>query len=242
MLFGSNHPEPIAGQTAYRLYYGGKNGIPVVMPMVPAGMTPIISIRPDIELLLAWELDKNIRGYFQNCFQIFGAPVLMTAYHEANDPKEEQDPAKILAVHKHMAKLAADSMLVYYGVIVGCYPVQHESQDLTKWIPPGMDWAGMDGYRVEPTDTPEAVFDPARSQLERLAHSVLITETNVFTDSAEDLQAQADWMIDALSYADAHGMAGFLVYYNHPGTTVPPAPSPAMMASMSIQAATAGIA
>lgn len=243
MLFGSNILIPVSGQTAYRLYFPEKQGVPTEKAIanlgVPGGMTPIISFRPPPAPVVAGALDESIRAFFKNLYIAYQAPVLVAAWHEANDPNQHQNPAAIKAMHQHLAGLASDEMHVFYGAIADTYPVQHYSQDLADWIPAGMDWVGLDGYKVVASDTIENVFATAQAQVDMLANRLLITETNVMTDRGTAIREQ--WLRNAAMYATEEEMEGLLVYYHHPGTTLPPAPGNALLAELSITAATAGI-
>jgi hypothetical protein len=235
MLFGMNFTPDIYGQTAVRLYSPPKDGVPGRFPPVPPGMVACASIRPPAADVAAGKLDPQLSAWMVQ------APPrsLMAAWHEANDPSENQDAAAIKAMHEHMIPLAA-SLGVHYGAIAGTYPVAHGTQQLSDWLPPRLPWVGFDGYQMNPAQEPGDVFGRATWQIRSFSpeSKLLITETNVI--SAKLAEGQVNWLHSALDYAIAENFAGFLCYES-PGSTRSPSIPSSLLSSLAVRAATADL-
>lgn len=132
-----------------RVFYDAVNGWPKHWPLVE-GTTAVLSIRPNPDDLLAGRLDESLREF------IASAPGDndLCAWHEAGNlpaynvpPYNEWiTPETMTKVHVYMQQLCAATpnqhgQKVSYGPIL-CMP----PAGMKPWMPPGMDWYGLDIY------------------------------------------------------------------------------------------------
>ena len=237
-LFGANTIFPESTQNVLRLYNTPGEGVPAAFPgrnqVIPAGLVGCVSIRPSVASVLAGDLDDQLTAYFRSA----PSGSLVTAWHEGNG-NHGISAANFREMHVRLSNLAlAVAPHIFYGAIIDAYPVNHHGQKLADWVPPAVQFVGIDGYQSGPAVTADDVFAECESQLAAVAGMGprLVTETNTVHGD------QAAWMTDVAAFAFAHNYVGFLPFVGGPAGSVQMPPVPvALVDVLGIMAATAAI-
>ena len=207
MLFGLNDANLVVpGQTLSRTYHTPEEGIPVKWDkQIQPGILPIDSIRPDVSA--ARTEPSKFAEALANYWRTLPRDSLVTLWHEGNDPNEKQDAPLLKTAHS-IAASVAKGIGVYYGVIVGAYPLFHLGQTLEAWVPQNTLWLGVDGYGHTWDSMVSEVFGPFVAQAREFVPNakLMITETNV---GADNTSAQSAWMNQALDYAHMNNFIAF---------------------------------
>lgn len=223
MLFGTNKGsyEQLVGVTegitAWRGYnppQGGPNGVPTEWPGksadgYAAGISPIISLRPDLALLSEGKLDEQIKLFLS----LAPASTYVTIWAEANAPAQKVNKSLYIAGVQHFNNLAAQvKCKAKVGQCFENWIVTNESQDLRPWVVDGLSWYGMDGYQ-EGAQSAEQVFGPAFDDILAVIttsnpHEILICETG--THAPE----QWPWLRSAFEWAAGNNIRAFLPFWS----------------------------
>lgn len=222
MLFGTDNTAwqdmtadvPISLMTAYRYYFQPADGIPARWPSLPAGVTGIVSLKPNHTNLFA--------GTLTDAWHAFCATApegsLVTFDHECN---RTEDAATVQQLHTWLRDNAPAN--VRPGAIYSGYKPQH-GQDLTPFIVPGLSWYTTDAYNVDsPAQTPRDVIGPSYDAIRAVVGAsvdVGITETNSLFDVA-------GWLTSAFNWAVSKDAFCFLPFFNSP----PSDPNPYLYSS-----------
>jgi hypothetical protein len=238
-LFGANHVLTGSTQNVLRIYNQPDEDVPAAFPgrnqTIPPGLVGCVSFRPNVAAVIAGDLDEQLTAYFR------AAPAgsLVTAWHEGNG-SHGITAADFRAMHVHLANLAlAVAPHIFYGAIIDAYPVNHEGQQLSEWVPPAVQFVGIDGYQgPKSSTTADDVFAECEAQLAAIPGMGprLVTETNTADGD------QAAWLTDVAAFAFAHNYVGYLVFTGGPAGSeqMPPVPA-ALVDLLGIMAATAAI-
>lgn len=217
MLFGLNDANtPVPGQTAQRTYHTPNQAVPRIWDKTtPAGITPIDSIRPKPADVISKKLDVSLVNYWNS----LPPNSMVTLWHEANDQNQNQQATQIKAMHQHANQLIkSHGIKVEYGVILGGYPIWHQNQRMSDWVPPlpHGSWIGCDTYANSwdnPPATPQNLFGRFTDQAKLASpySQLLVTETNVGEDMAT---LQEDWLNACLDFAIINHYIGFCPWGN----------------------------
>ena len=217
LLFGSNNPAcrqmHAAGihVTACRTYL---NSMPAAWPgdEVPPGVTAITSFQPGPSVMTggrdAHALDRFLPTVPDGTW--------LTAWHEGNlaaakfwgDARQFRRMHHL--IHRKVRQLARPR--VRYGVILSSWPVYSgQHQDVSPWVPAGMDFAAMDGYQRASDLTPRQIFGPVIAGIRRAdSHVPLgITETNTWSHYSSAHM----WYRDTFQYALDHNMIVYSTFW-----------------------------
>lgn len=233
-MFGANTVMEGSTQNVLRLYNTPGEGVPASFPgrnqIIPAGMVGCVSIRPSVASVLSGDLDEQLTAYFRSA----PSGSLVTAWHEGNG-NHGISAADFRAMHVHLANLAlAVAPHIFYGVIIDAYPVNHHGQELAEWVPPAVQFVGIDGYQGTAGATADDVFKKPEAQLAAIPGMAprMVTETNTARGD------QAAWLTEVAAFAFAHNYVGYLLFSGPGGEPVVPA---ALVDVLGIMAATAAI-
>lgn len=215
MLFGVNidvYPEVsknVGGITSIRYY--NKPGDFTSPGHVP-GITGIYSVKPDTAQFLAGKLDAEINAYLRS----LPRRSYVTAWHEANAPHEQRETGapqdagvycQVIGKLQYMAHDVRPDLRI--GSILETYPVSQNGQNLTPWIPRGIEWCGLDGYQLTSADSVYSVFSRSMSYIAHVPQQ-LITETNSRIEPAI-------WLHDVTArYRSLDGIAWYAGNANYP--------------------------
>jgi hypothetical protein len=216
LLFGSNNPAcremHAAGihVTACRTYL---TYMPAAWPgdEVPAGVTAITSFEPGPSVMTGGQDAHALERFLPTVPD----GTWLTAWHEGNlkggfwgDARQFRRMHHL--IHRKVRRLARPR--VRYGVILSSWPVySRQHQDVTRWVPAGMDFAAMDGYQRTSDLTPRQIFGPVIAGIRRADKHVPlgITETNTWSH----YPSARTWYHDTFEYALDHGMIVYSTFW-----------------------------
>lgn len=216
LLFGSNNPAcremHAAGihVTACRTYL---TYMPAAWPgdEIPAGVTAITSFEPGPSVMTGGQDAHALERFLPTVPD----GTWLTAWHEGNlkggfwgDARQFRRMHHL--IHRKVRRLARPR--VRYGVILSSWPVySRHHQDVTPWVPAGMDFAAMDGYQRTSDLTPRQIFGPVIAGIRRADKHVPlgITETNTWSH----YPSARTWYHDAFEYALDHGMIVYSTFW-----------------------------
>ena len=214
----------------------GTNGVPSKWPgdsatKPPAGTTTLSCFCPDPAMAIAGELDASYTAYVK----LAPAGSVITAWQEGNGSwsgvwANGFTVANWRAMHTRLAGLtAAANPAVRYGQVVATSPVRG-GQDITPYVVPGMSWYSMDGYDLQGTSTPEAVFGETWAGILSVEPSArcAITETN-------STDATGGWFTDCWEWLTGNNGVLFSTFWETAtsgGQHYPFPPSAAALAAL----------
>lgn len=198
---------------AYRGYNRPSVGIPGKYPgpdvkTVPAGIAaPVISIKPNMTNLFTGNLDGKLEEFARSV----PAGTYITMWHEGERANEGHSARDITTMH-----LVAQTIMktvnphLFYGQIFTSYSGTNTNR-ITKWLAPGMDFYGIDAYANTPTDMAEDILMPCEDQILSKypnAH-IVVTECNTqFKDS------RPAFLSSCFTWAYDRNCSLFMVYFD----------------------------
>jgi hypothetical protein len=185
------------------------------MPLAPAPVVPIVSIKPSPAAVLGGQLDGALAAYFKAA----PAGTFISPWHEGNLPASafSGSPSQFVAMHAYIAAVARKANpAVKVCAIYGTYRVFTSGQNLSDWVCPGLAGYFLDGYQNSADHTPDVVFGQSWAEVLAVepAARLGIAETNSTTDPAA-------WFPQAFMWAQAHGAIAFAPFFNAPGGGLP---------------------
>lgn len=220
----------IAGWRGYNPPSAGFHGVPLSWPggaagAIPAGVTlPVVSIKPDISMVLAGTLDTQLATWFASVPS--GAVVTLWAEGEASSG---QTPANIIAMHKHAYNIfkANAPAGAKYAQIFTTYTGYTGSTHypLNQWVCSTansgvkLDLYGFDWYPNTNTTNAVNSITPAITQFNSVADSgssIAISETNYTTGTGITWTGtQAQWFTDTWSWATSNNCEFYFPYFDN---------------------------
>lgn len=162
--------------------------------------TAVGSFRPNIEAVLAGDLDAQLRAFAAKVPR--GCAV--TVWHEGEEAGPHGahvPPATLRNLHAHCHSIFQAAGAKYVQ-IVGCYSQFTRGKNLSSYISPVVDAVYLDGYQYHAQETFDDVFAvPAQAITAACGQSMPrgITETNT-----HNVNGRPAWFSDGYAYAQAN--------------------------------------
>ena len=223
------------GLDGFRGYNTPGQGVPAAWPgpganpMPAAASLPVISIKPDIGEVLSGSLDSQLGAFAA----LVPAGAMVTCWHEGETAGNGLAAGQVRALHAYCRPIfKAASPRCRYGQIVSCYTATRASghYPLGRWMAPGLDFYGLDGYQASSSHTAASVFGTAARQIERAVGAVqlAVTECNSVIPAG-----RPKWFRETWSWARAHGCLTYFTFWDGAGSGAPYAWLPGDSATIS---------
>ena len=208
------------GLAGYRGYDSPAQGVPSSWPGPGAGPVPeaaslpVISIRPDIDQVLSGSLDQALKAFAS----LVPAGAMVTCWHEGEAARNNFTTGQVLGLHARcypIFKAAAPSCR--YGQIIGSYTATRASghYPLGRWMAPGLDFYGLDGYQATRSHTAASVFGAAAEQIRGALGTVQLTVTEC---NSAIQSSRPSWFNETWSWAQANNCLTYFTYWDAVGS------------------------
>lgn len=211
------------GLAGYRGYDTPAQGTPASWPGPGAGPAPahaslqVISIKPDIGAVLSGSLDQKLRAFAG----LVPAGAMVTCWHEGERANNNFTTAQILGLHAHCYPIfKAASPNCRYGQIVASYTASRASghYPLGRWLAPGLDFYGLDGYQSASSHTADSVFGAAAGQIQGALGPVQLAVTECNSALAA---SRPQWFKETWSWAQANNCLTYFTFWDSPASGTP---------------------
>ena len=162
----------------------------VLVQLEPKGVT--------LASIAAGDSDDYLRSYADDIIS-FGHPVILSFGHEMNGNwyswgNGHTSPATFVAAWRHIVRVFRDAGAANVTWLWTVNSIKGASSSLSQWWPGAayVDWAGVDGYFYQATDTFGSVFGSTIAVIRTISRApLLIAETAVGTTPNRESQIDA---------------------------------------------------